>query len=126
PAPADGGRADAPDEPDTTDDGGALLVNLIPPVASGEAQQDSEPFLAVHPNGKVLLASAFTGSVAGQRAPVFVSTDGGRSWAMNLIVPSNRLVADQTYAFGGEESLYGSVITRPGLRVPVLGTQDLT
>jgi hypothetical protein len=118
------GRDEQPDQPEADDDQGPLLVDLIPAFASGETQQDSEPFLAVHPKGKVLLASAFTGSAAGQRAPVFVSTDRGRSWAMNLIVPSSRLVADQTYAFGGEESLYGAVITRPGLHIPVLETKD--
>src|SRR5262249_9071613 len=104
---------------------GILVVNMIPLAFSGEIRNDSEPFLAVHPKEQIMLASAFTISPnPGGNAPVFVSVDGGASWAMNFTLPSAQAVSDQTYSFGGGTQLYGAIITRPGLSVPILSTND--
>ena len=65
------------------------LVNLIPNSLSGEANQDSEPNLAVNPaKPSDMVATAFTPDpFHGPNAPIYVSTDGGRTWSLRNIVP---------------------------------------
>src|SRR5689334_18844102 len=55
------------------------ITNLIPRSLSGESSQDSEPNLAVNPENPLqMVATAFTRDpLNGQRAPLFVSNDGG-------------------------------------------------
>jgi len=67
------------------------LVNLIPPSLSGEANQDSEPNLAVNPaNSNQMVATAFTPDpLQGPNAPIYVSSDGGQTWALRTVVPGN-------------------------------------
>ncbi len=108
---------------------GVLVVNMVPRGFSSETGQDSEPFLAVHSaDPRVLLGSAFTRNpTAGGASPVFVSLDGGENWMMNFTVPAAG-VADQTYSFandgGPQQKLFGSIIERPGMTVPVLAAAD--
>jgi hypothetical protein len=66
------------------------VVDMIPKSMSGETFQDSEPNLAVNPANPLQIAgSAFTVDPTGSsNAPIFVSTDGGNTWALNLILPS--------------------------------------
>ena len=68
----------------------AVVVNIIPKYMSGEANQDSEPNLAVNPNDpRLIVATAFTPDlIGGTKAPIFVSTDGGDTWNVNPILPS--------------------------------------
>jgi len=86
---------------------------MIPEALSGEANQDSEPFLAVSAtNGDWMAASAFTpdpGGAASPTAPIFVSQDAGASWTLNSIVPSPVQTADITHAFHGNV-LYASIL----------------
>src|SRR5438067_1972828 len=83
------------------------VVNLIPASLSGESNQDSEPFLAIQKdNPQVMVASAFTPnpfSMTGN-APVYVSQDGGVSWALNAITPVPRMTCDITHAMATGES----------------------
>jgi len=77
------------------------LVDLIPASLSGEANQDSEPFLAVQTaNPQVMVASAFTPNPvsSSSNAPVYVSQDGGNSWVLNAITPVQRMTCDITHA----------------------------
>ena len=55
------------------------VVNMIPNALSGEANQDSEPMVAVNlANPQQIAGSAFTPDPAnGPNAPIYVSTDGG-------------------------------------------------
>src|SRR4029077_21179996 len=77
------------------------VVDLIPASLSGETNQDSEPFLAVQAvNPQIMVASAFTPnsfSTSGN-APVYVSEDGGNTWALNAITPVQRMTCDITHA----------------------------
>ncbi len=110
---------------------GIKVVNTIPNSLSGETWQDSEPFLAVHPSDpQILSASAFTrnpGASASGTAPIFISQDGGDSWTLQNIVPSEVMTSDITHAFdanGGD--LYGGILRRPGsLLLNALFTTDL-
>src|SRR5512134_3986757 len=78
------------------------IVNLIPNALSGETQRDSEPNIAVNPaNPRQIAASAFTPDPAGSgTGPIFVSTDGGTTWALNVVLPGGNRTGDTTLRFG--------------------------
>lgn len=109
---------------------GVLLVNMIPKSRSVEREQDSEPFLAVNPgNPQQMVGSAFTPDPnGGPNAPVFVSTDGGNTWALRSIVPSNAITGDITISYSGTASkLYSGILKNPGhLLLNILRTNDPT
>jgi hypothetical protein len=67
------------------------LVNLIPAALSGEANQDSEPNIAVDPEHPThMVATAFTADpLGGPNAPIYVSTDAGQTWALRTVVPGD-------------------------------------
>jgi hypothetical protein len=95
---------------------GARVVDMIPATLSGETAQDAEPFLAVLPgNLAIMAASAFTPNPAGQSsttAPVYVTQDSGRTWALRATVPSDVTTADITEAFdGGGGDLYAGILS---------------
>lgn len=113
---------------------GALIVNMIPKSLSSETNQDSEPTLAVNPvNPLEIAASAFTPDPGGGNlAPIYISTDGGNTWVLNSIVPSDSaagsMTADITVAFGGSSSvLYAGIIRLPivndNTRLNILSTK---
>jgi hypothetical protein len=85
------------------------VVNMIPQALSGETNQDSEPNLAVNPNNPLqIAATAFTPNPSGgSLAPIFISQDGGLTWALNPIVPgaSGLPTFDITTKFGGTSQL---------------------
>jgi hypothetical protein len=98
------------------------VVNMIPKVQSGETNQDSEPNLAVDPaNPARIIGSAFTPSTGfcpSNLAPVFASTDGGGTWVLSCIVPSDAAgtgTSDITVRFAGSSgTLYAGILRRPG------------
>src|SRR5512143_2927190 len=98
---------------------GTRVVNMIPASLSGETAQDAEPFLAAHSgNSAVMAASAFTPNPAGPSsttAPIFVTQDSGRTWALRATVPSDVTTADITEAFdGGGGDLYAGILSLSG------------
>lgn len=95
---------------------GTRVVNMVPASLSGETSQDAEPFLAVLPgNTAIMAASAFTPNPAGSSsttAPVYVTQDSGRTWALRATVPSDVTTADITEAFdGGGGDLYAGILS---------------
>ena len=76
------------------------VINMIPATIGNETNQDSEPDLTIDPNDpNTIIATAFTPNPSGSltHAPVYVSTDGGATWALNNIVPSgNGMTGDIT------------------------------
>lgn len=108
-----------------------FVVNMIPNVFSGESNQDSEPNLAIDPaDPRRIAGSAFTPDpMGGVNAPIFVSTDGGLTWTLNNIVPSQAgaSTGDITLGFGHQGRLYSGILRRPGtLRLHILRTNDFT
>jgi hypothetical protein len=108
------------------------VVNMIPKSLSGETNQDSEPNLAVNPNNPLqIAATAFTPNpTGGSFAPIFVSSDGGLTWALNAIVPgatSGFPTADITTKFGGTSNvLYGGILRADNLDLNILRTANYT
>jgi hypothetical protein len=110
------------------------VVNIIPNFLSGETNQDSEPNIAVNPaNPKEIALSAFTPDpMGGSNAPIFISTDGGSSWTLNSIVPSQAGSSigtrDITPGFAGRGgNFYAGILRDPGyLRLNVLRTSNFT
>jgi hypothetical protein len=83
------------------------VVDLIPASLSGETNQDSEPFLAIQTaNPQVMVASAFTPNPISKQgnAPVYVSQDGGNTWALNAITPVQGMTCDITHAIATGEN----------------------
>src|SRR6266571_3804497 len=83
------------------------VINIIPKSLSDETNNDSEPNLAVNPaNPLQIAASAFTPDpLGGNTAPIFISVDGGRTWAINSILPSQIRTADVTLRFGSTSNV---------------------
>jgi hypothetical protein len=109
------------------------VVNMTPNVLSGEKNQDSEANLAVNPENTAQLAgSAFTPDPAGgPNAPIYISNDGGNTWTLNSIVPSEAVTADITLRFGSKNRLYGGIIPQPitsldDIHLNILKTNDAT
>lgn len=93
-----------------------LLVNMIPRSLSHETNQDSEPTLAVNPlNPQQIVGTAFTPDpMGGPTAPIFVSIDGGQTWTLNSIVPSETQTGDICVGFGPTSGkLYAGILRLP-------------
>jgi hypothetical protein len=109
-----------------------LVVNMIPRSLSRETQQDSEPSITVNPaNPLEIVGTAFTPDpMGGALAPIFVSTDGGKTWRLNSIVPSvagSSATGDISLAFasaGGR--LYGGILRLPTINFETLRTTAFT
>ncbi len=106
------------------------VVNMIPNGLSGESNQDSEPMVAVNlASPQQIAGSAFTPDPAnGPNAPIYVSTDGGNTWVLNTIVPSNPATGDICMRFGTQGNrLYIGILQQPfGLRMNILRTNNFT
>jgi hypothetical protein len=99
------------------------VVNMIPRALSDETQQDSEPNIAVNPeNPNQIVGTAFTPDpLGGTQAPVYVSTDGGLTWALHSIVPGGSSTHDISVAFatrGG--ALYAGILNASNSNLNVL------
>src|SRR5262249_41652536 len=94
------------------------VVNMIPKDQSDETNQDSEPNITVNPTNPLQIAgSAFAPNpFPGGDAPIYVSTDGGKTWLLNFIVPSRDRRAgtgDITLRFSGTNRLYAGILKLP-------------
>jgi len=110
--------------------GRLLLVNMIPRSLSDETEQDSEPSLAVNPrNINQIVGTAFTPDpLRGNLAPVFISNDGGNTWRLNSIVPSEIQTGDICVGFGPSGRLYAGILRFPAppneTRMNIVRTSD--
>jgi hypothetical protein len=105
------------------------VVNMIPRTLSDEAEQDSEPNIAVNPaNPLQIVATAFTPDpFGGPRAPIYVSVDGGLTWALHSIVPGGSATHDITVSFatsGG--ALYAGILNASNNHLNVLRAANAT
>ncbi|MBP9211075.1 MAG: hypothetical protein KBF37_12230 [Saprospiraceae bacterium] len=95
------------------------IVNMMPNAQSNETNQDSEPNLAINPaNPNQMVGSAFTPNLVGStNAPIYVSVNGGQTWLLNSIVPSQSATTgtgDITNRFGTTSNwLYTGILRHP-------------
>jgi len=110
--------------------GQVKVVNMIPNSLSAETQRDSEPNVAVNPaNPLRIAASAFTPDPNNSgSAPIFVSTDGGNTWVLNVVLPGGNKTGDTSIRFGGTSGvLYGGILrSDASLRMNILRKSDFT
>ncbi len=108
------------------------VVNMIPKSLSDETNQDSEPNLAVNPSNPMqMVGTAFTPNPSGgASAPIYFSSDGGNTWALNAIVPGATTgfpTGDITMKFGGTSNvLYGGILRADNLDLNILRTSNYT
>ena len=89
------------------------VVDVIPQSNSNEANDDSEPNIAVNPaNPLQIAATAFTPDSSGATnlVPIFLSADGGQTWTESSIIPvaaNNNCPAtcDITLRFAGASNI---------------------
>jgi hypothetical protein len=118
------------------------VVNMIPFALSGEDNMDSEPSIAVDPSNPLhIAASAFTPDpMLSGRGPLYISTDGGSTWSLNVVLPGGNLTNDITLRFASHShTLYAGILraftfdlnilskinfTSPGLMTLLLNKTD--
>lgn len=106
------------------------VIDMMPQPQSDETSHDGEPNLAVDPaNPTHIVGSAFTVSPSGATnvAPVYVSTNGGSTWALREIVPSgNGMTGDisEDFALRGQTLYTGILRGGSALRQMILRTDD--
>src|SRR5205823_5097943 len=84
------------------------VVDIIPEALSGEIDDDWEANVAVNPvHPEQIAASAFTREPMRRpdRAPIFVSDDGGITWSLRSVIPSPQITCDITLRFGGSSDV---------------------
>lgn len=99
------------------------VVNVIPQVLSSDTAQDSECSVAANPiNPRQLVVTAFTNDPGlSGNAPIFVSNDGGVTWALNVCVPGGNQTADISVRFGGASGrLFGAILRRDNTNLNIL------
>ncbi|WP_028065298.1 hypothetical protein [Solirubrobacter soli] len=99
------------------------VVNVIPNTLSDETRQDSEASVTANPaDPRQIALSAFTSDPAGSgSAPIFVSTDGGATWALNVCVPGGNMTGDISLRFSGSDGrLYGGILRADNGRMDIL------
>ncbi len=119
--------------PDRTPTVGVSVINMVPYAMSSETNQDSEPFLAVDlSEPHRMVGTAFTPNPFGAsgNAPVYVTTDGGETWSLNMIVDSHGFVGTGDITVAGTmapRKLHGGILRMPGtLVMNILRTNDFT
>jgi hypothetical protein len=103
------------------------VVNMIPHSLSGEANQDSEPNLAVDPSHPSrMVGTAFTPNPGGgSKSPVFYSDDGGDTWALLEIIDGSP-VRDQSVRFASSTGeLYAGVLWGTGGNIAYINYDTL-
>lgn len=105
------------------------VVNVIPSSMSAETTRDSEPNVSVSgADSNLIVVTAFTPDPAlSGTGPVFVSTDGGSTWVLNVILPGGNSTSDVTLRFAGASSTVYSATLRSGTTtMDVLRKTDVT
>ena len=99
------------------------VVNMIPNSMSNETNRDSEPNIAVDPSNKMRIAgSAFTDDpLLSGNGPIFVSTDGGLTWTLNVVLPGGNRTGDVTLRFARTSGvLYAGILRKDNGNLNIL------
>ena len=90
------------------------VVNMIPNSMSNESQRDAEPNITatfLDPNADRGLRRSRPTRWAPGNAPIYVSTNGGSTWALNAVLPGGNKTGDTTLRFVGPSNvLYAGIL----------------
>jgi len=93
------------------------VVNMVPQSLSNETVRDAEPNISVNPaSPQQIAASAFTTDPAASgNSPIYVSTDGGQTWNLNVVFPGagcgSTATCDATLRFADTSNvLYAGIL----------------
>jgi hypothetical protein len=89
------------------------VVNMIPNSMSNETQRDAEPNItASYLDPTQIAASPFTPDpLSSGNAPIYVSTDSGATWSLNVVLPGGNKTGDTTLRFVGPSNvLYAGIL----------------
>src|SRR5437763_12404929 len=105
------------------------VVNMIPNSVSNETQRDAEPNITatfLDPNR--IAGSPFTPDPLGSgSAPIYVSTDGGNTWVLNVVLPGGNKTGDTTLRFVGPSSvLYAGILRTDNGNLEILRKANFT
>jgi hypothetical protein len=105
------------------------IINMIPNSLSGETNRDSEPNVSVNPaNPLQIAASAFTPDPANSgTGPIFVSTDGGNTWTLNVVLPGGNRTGDTSLRFATTSNvLYAGILRSDNANMNILRKANFT
>lgn len=105
------------------------VVNMTPHSLSGEDNMDSEPSITVNPaNPLHMAATAFTPDpMSSGNGPIYVSTDGGNTWRLNVILPGGNLTNDITVRFASKSNvLYAGILRAFTIDLNILRKTNFT
>lgn len=104
------------------------VVNMIPSSLSAETNRDSEPNVAIDRGNPLrLAASAFTPDpLASGSGPIFVSTDGGLTWALVVCLPGGDRTVDVTLRTGRGSRIYAGILRLDNSNMNILRKADFT
>lgn len=102
------------------------LTNIIPNFMSGEIERDSEPDITVNPANPLEIAASAFGPFSGpDPSHIFVSNDGGVTWAQNFILPGGSKTGDTSMRFGGHSDvLYIGILRTDNTHMNILRTNN--
>jgi hypothetical protein len=105
------------------------VVNMIPNSMSNETTRDSEPNIsATYLDPLRIAASAFTPDPLNSgNAPIYISTDGGDTWVLNVVLPGGNKTGDTTLRFAGASNvLYAGILRSDNSDLNILRKADFT
>jgi hypothetical protein len=105
------------------------VVNMIPNSLSNEIQRDAEPNItASFLDPARIAASPFTPDPLGSgNAPIYVSTDGGNTWVLNVVLPGGNKTGDTTLRLVGPSNvLYAGILRTDNGNLELLRKADFT
>lgn len=105
------------------------VVNMIPNSMSNETNRDSEPNVAIDMrNPQRIAGSAFTPDpLASGNGPIFVSTDGGNTWVLNVCLPGGDRTVDITLRFATASGvIYTGILRFDNSNLEILRKADFT
>lgn len=105
------------------------VVDMIPNSLSNETTRDSEPSVAVNPSSPMeIIASAFTPDPLGSgNGPIYISTDGGNTWDLNVVLPGGNRTVDISLRYGTlTDTVYAGILRYDNTNLNILRKANIT
>jgi hypothetical protein len=105
------------------------VVNMIPNSLSNDNGRDSEPNITTSfLDPAHIAASAFTlDPLSSGNAPIYLSTDGGDTWVLSVVLPGGNKTGDTTLRYVGPSNvLYAGILRTDNANLNILRKPDVT